>query len=137
MPRKRLAELCHISEATCSRRLISLEKRGYIDHYRAVLNAPKLGYGLTVFTLVAMEAEHGAMLKRFEAKLKKIPLIRYISFISGEYDYLLHVVARDMAQYHDFAESMLVEENSVKKYISLFEMKKLFENHVLPIMGKA
>ncbi len=134
--RKVLAARCHISEATCSRRLASLEKRGYISQYRAVLNAPKLGYGLTVFVLVAMENEHSAQLKKFEAKLKKNPLVRHISFISGEYDYLLHLVAQDMAHYHDFAESYLVEEAHVKKYMSLFEMKCLYESHILPLEVK-
>lgn len=133
LPRKQLAELCHISEATCSRRLASLEQRGLIVQYRAVLNAAKLGFGLTVFVLVQMENEHSAALKKFEARLKKSPLVHHVSFISGEYDYLLHLVARDMAEYHDFTESHLVDEACVKRYMSLFEMKKLYESHALPL----
>ncbi len=136
LPRKKLAETCNISEATCSRRLASLEKRGYISQYRVVLNAAKLGFGLTVFALVAMENEHSNELKKFENRLKKHPLVRQISFISGDYDYLLHLVARDMAQYHAFTEQYFVEEASVKKYLSLFEMKHLYESHVLPLDTK-
>jgi len=102
LPRKQLAELCHISEATCSRRLASLEKRGFITQHRTVLNAAKLGYGLVVFVLVSMENEHSAQLKKFEARLKKNALVQQLSFISGEYDYLLRLAAKDMAQYHHF-----------------------------------
>lgn len=137
LPRKQLAELCHISEATCSRRLASLEKRGFISQYRAVLNTAKLGFGLTVFVLISMENEHGAQLKKFEARLRKHPLVRHLSFISGEYDYLMQLVAKDMAQYHDFAEQYLVDEPCVRKYMSLFEMKHLHENHVLPLAKAA
>ncbi|MBY0407792.1 MAG: Lrp/AsnC family transcriptional regulator [Rickettsiales bacterium] len=133
LPRKQLAALAHISEATCSRRLAALEKHGYITGIRATLNAQKLGFGLTVFVLVAMESEHSGNLKKFEAKLKKSPLIRHISFISGEYDYLLHVVARDMEEYSAFAETTLVEENDVRRYNSMFEFKCLHDTAVLPL----
>lgn len=134
VPLKRLAELCHVSEATCSRRIAALKEQGYLATPQVMLDRRKLGFGLSVHVMVQMEHEHSAPLKRFEDRLKKHPNVLGISFISGGYDYLLHVVARDMQEYHDFAETYLVEENHVKKYQSLFEMKSLKDTSVIPIL---
>lgn len=133
LPRKQLAELCHISEATCSRRLAALDKSGTITQYRAVLNAAKLGFGLSLFVLVRMESDQGTARKRFETRIRKSRLVQRLSLISGEYDYLLHIVARDMEEYHNFAEAMLTEENDVRKYLSIFEMKLLHDSPVLAL----
>ena len=133
LSRKVLAELCHISEATCSRRLAALDKSGYVTQYRAVLNAAKLGFGLSLFVLVRMESDQGTARKRFETRLRKSPLVQRMSLISGDFDYLLHIVARDMEEYHNFCEAMLSEENDVRKYLSLFEMKILHDSPVLPL----
>ncbi len=130
---KKLAELCHVSEATCSRRVASLKKRGYLNKQVVMLDRRKLGLGLSVYVLVAMEHEHEGPLKRFEDKLKRHPNVLNVSFISGDFDYLLHVVARDMQEYHDFAEHYFVQENHVKKYHSLFEMKSLKDISIIPI----
>lgn len=133
LPRKKLAELCHISEATCSRRLAALQKAGYISGYHAKLKASKLGFGLSLFVLVRMESDSNAARSRFEARIRKSKLVQRMSLISGEYDYLLQIAARDMEEYHGFAETLLTEANDVKKYLSLFEMKILHDSPELPL----
>lgn len=133
LPRKQLAELCHISQATCSRRMAALEKAGYIARTRAILKASKLGFGLSLFVMVRMESDSNTARSRFESRIKKSPLVQRLSLISGEYDYMLHVVAHDMEEYHHFVESQLTEANDVKKYLSLFEMKVLHDDPALPL----
>ena len=131
---KKLAASCHISEATCSRRVASLKKRGLIQKQVAVLNRAKLGFTLTVFVLVSMENEQSAVLARFVERLRKAPMVVGISFISGQYDYLLQCAARSMEEYSAFAEAYLNEEPCVKRYTSLFEMKQVLSNHSLPLV---
>jgi DNA-binding Lrp family transcriptional regulator len=133
IPLKRLAELCHVSEATGSRRVAALKKSGYLGKQVMLLDRRKLGLGLSVYVLVAMEHEHTAPLKKFEDRLRKHPNVMNISFISGDFDYLMHIVVKDMQEYHDFAEAHFVDENHVKKYHSMFEMKSLKDNHIIPI----
>jgi len=132
---KKLAGNCHISEATCSRRVAALKKHGFIQKQVAVLSRARLGLNLTVFVLVSMEHEQSAVLKRFEDKLKKAPMVVGISFISGQYDYLLQLAARDMEAYSAFAEEYLTDEPCVKKFTSLFEMKSLLSHQVLPLQA--
>lgn len=134
LPRKRLAELCHVSEATCSRRIARLTRHGYILRHMAVLDRARLGLGLTVFVLVALEKEHPPEMRRFTEALGRHPNVLAVSFISGEYDYLLQVAVPDMARYHDFCEQFMVPDYFVKRFVSLFEMKSLKSHAPLPIL---
>ena len=130
---KRLADLCHVSEATCSRRLVSLKKRGYIEKYGAVLNRKKLGFDVSVYVLITLVDELTSRQKHFVENMRSVANVLTITNISGEYDYLLHLVAENMRQYHEFAETYLVEENHVRKYMSIFEMKLIKKSTVLPL----
>ncbi len=130
---KKLADLTCVSEATCSRRIAGLTKRGYIQRYGAVLNRKKLGFDVSVYVLVTLVDELTSYQKRFVERMKTVPYVLNITNISGEYDYFLHLVTRNMQQYHEFAESHLVEENHVRKYMSMFEMKLLKDSSVLAI----
>jgi Lrp/AsnC family transcriptional regulator len=133
LSRKRLAEICHISEATCSRRMASLKKRGYLTRQVAILDPAKLGLKLTVFVLLEIANEQAAEMKRFIDRLKKTPELMTFSFISGEYDYLAHLVVRDMQAYYDYADEYFSHDPLIRKYTSLFEMKSLKHTNILPL----
>ena len=133
LSRKKLAQLCHMSEATCSRRIASLKKRGFMDKTHLALNPRKFGLALTVFVLVTLENENPAGMKRFTDRLRKHPEVLGVHYISGEYDYLLHLVARDMAHYQQFVDEYLAHETQIKRFLSLFQMKEIKYTSALPL----
>ncbi len=92
-----LAERVALSTSPCWRRVRRLEQAGYIEGYHAHLSAAKLGYGITAFVSVVMGSHTQDVARAFEAAVQDIPQVVACHNVSGEYDFLLEVVATDLA----------------------------------------
>lgn len=97
-----LAQRVGLSPPPCLRRLQALEKSGAIRGYRAVLNGEALGFDIQLFAMVGLKSQAETELKAFEALLAQWPLVREAYAVSGESDFLLKLVARDMGALQDF-----------------------------------
>jgi DNA-binding Lrp family transcriptional regulator len=97
-----LAARVGLSPPPCLRRVQALEKSGAIAGYRAQLDAAKLGFEVAVFAFVGLKSQADTELKAFEALVSAWPLVREAFAISGEADFLLKLVARDLPGLQDF-----------------------------------
>lgn len=97
-----LASRVGLSPPPCLRRVQALERLGVIGGYRAQLDAPKLGFEVAVFALVGLKSQAETELKAFEARVAAWPMVREAFAISGEADFLLKLVARDLPALQDF-----------------------------------
>lgn len=97
-----LAERVGISAPPCLRRVRKLEESGVIRGYRAILNGNALGQDLVAFCSVGLHRQADADLKAFAEKTKQWPLVRRAWMVSGESDFLLHCVARDLNTFQTF-----------------------------------
>jgi len=97
-----LASRIGLSPPPCLRRVQVLEKQGYIAGYRALLDAQKLGFDVQLFAMVGLKSQSEGELRAFEAKVAEWPLVREAYAISGEADFLLKCVARDLPALQDF-----------------------------------
>jgi DNA-binding Lrp family transcriptional regulator len=95
-----------ISAPPCLRRVRRLENTGLIRGYRALLNAPALGLDVVVFCMVGLNRQSNADLSAFAKATRKWPIVRQAWMVSGESDFLLYCVARDLASFQSF----LIEE---------------------------
>ncbi|WP_138379293.1 Lrp/AsnC family transcriptional regulator [Luteithermobacter gelatinilyticus] len=128
-----LAEKVGITAPPCLRRVRALEDAGYIQGYHAELNAEALGYGLTVFAMVGLHSQAESDLRAFEALVNEWPLVREAYMLNGEIDFILKIVARDLAQFQTFLTSQLTPAPnvaSVKTSLSIRCGKKL---HGVPV----
>ncbi|HVL57836.1 MAG TPA: Lrp/AsnC family transcriptional regulator [Burkholderiaceae bacterium] len=91
-----LSERVHLSAPQCFRRVRQLEQRRVIKRYAALVDAEALGFGVTAFVSIALDREQAKRARRLESLIKEFPEIVECYTISGEYDYLLKVVARDL-----------------------------------------
>jgi DNA-binding Lrp family transcriptional regulator len=89
-----LAEVVGLSKTPCWKRVKALEEAGVIRGYRTMLNPAQLGFGLEAFVQVSIDFE---LSEAFEAAVRKHPLIWRCHATTGDADYLLHVLAADMA----------------------------------------
>ena len=109
-----LAERVGITAPPCLRRVRSLEKAGFIEGYHAELNADKLGFGITVFAMVSLRSQKDADLKAFEARVQSWPLVREAYLLNGEIDYILKIIARDLAEYKSFLTEQITAAEEVE-----------------------
>ena len=124
-----LAEAVHVSPPTCLRRVKRLEEAGYIEGYHAHLSASRLGHGITAFVSVVMGSHTREVARAFEARLQDIPEIIACHNVSGQYDFLLEVVAADLAAYGEFARNVLQDLPGVTELHSSFSLKSLKDRH--------
>lgn len=91
-----------ISAPPCLRRVKRLEDAGIIRGYRAMMNAPALGFEVVAFCLVGLNHQSDAELKKFSEQTRGWPIVRQAWMVSGESDFLLHCVAPDLATFQGF-----------------------------------
>ena len=108
-----LSRRASITAPPCLRRMRALEKAGYIHGYHADLNAKALGYAVTGFVFVGLNSQKDGDLKHFEERVRGWPQVRECYMLSGEVDFLLKVVAKDLAAFQSFITEVLTAEKSV------------------------
>ena len=97
-----LSQRVGISAPPCLRRVRRLEEAGIIRGYRAMLNAPALGMDVVAFCLVGLHHQADAELKIFAERTRGWPIVRDAWMVSGESDFMLHCVARDLTTFQTF-----------------------------------
>ncbi|MNZ48910.1 Leucine-responsive regulatory protein [compost metagenome] len=130
-----LADQVALTTSPCWRRVKLLEESGVITGYQAVLSPKALGYGVTAFVSVMMESHSQDMARTFEQRLLEIPEIVACHNVSGRYDFLLEVVAKDLESFGEFAREVLQTLPAVKEIYSSFSFKSVKPSRVVPVLG--
>ena len=94
-----LGRVVGLSQPAAWRRIKRLEKGGVIKGRRALLDAVKLGYGVTVFLGIKLAAKSRVSLEDFERAVSAIPEVQLVQHVLGMYDYRLKVVATDLSDF--------------------------------------
>lgn len=90
-----LAQEVGLSKTPCWKRVKALEESGVIRRYVTQVDAAKLGLGLEALVQVTIQSED---FEKFESEVVKHPLIRRCLATTGEADYILHIMAENMAE---------------------------------------
>jgi Lrp/AsnC family leucine-responsive transcriptional regulator len=94
-----LAELVHLSASQCARRVQRLEEAGVIRGYRAVLDPTALGLGIAGVVSLSLEKHAKANILEFQRQIAARPAIVECLAVTGDSDYQLRIVARDLSEF--------------------------------------
>jgi Lrp/AsnC family transcriptional regulator, leucine-responsive regulatory protein len=94
-----LGEKAGLSTSACHRRVKLLENCGLISAYTAQLDRKKLGFANEFFVEVSLTAQNETTFEKFEAAVMRVPEILECHLMSGQFDYLLRVIAKDAENY--------------------------------------
>jgi Lrp/AsnC family transcriptional regulator len=130
-----LAERINLSRSACWRRVKDLEARGIIRTRVTLLDAEKLGLGITVFAMVRTNRHDEEWLQKFTQTLNDMPAVLEFYRTSGDVDYLLKIVAKDIKDY-DTVYRKLIRSVELLDVSSSFVMDTLKYTTALPI-GKS
>src|SRR5215469_218639 len=108
-----LSRRAKITAPPCLRRMRALEKAGYIKGYHADLDAKSLGYEVTGYAFVGLVSQAEADLKRFEEQVRSWPAVRECHMLSGEVDFILKCVAKDLSAFQSFITDTLTAAKEV------------------------
>ena len=128
-----LAARVGLSPSPCLRRVKRLERDGYIDAYRAVLQRERIGLGLSVFVGVKIEGHANDQALAFEKAVLAMPEVVAFHLVSGEVDYFLEVVVPDLEHYRQFLITKLLELHIVREVRSNIAIQTLKAGAPLPL----
>ena len=94
-----LASRVGLSKTPCQVRMRRLEDQGYITGYTALVNQTNLGQSHIAFTQVTLNDTSSQALNAFNAAVKQITAVEQCHMIAGNFDYLMKVRTRSMAEY--------------------------------------
>jgi len=120
-----MAEEVPLSPTAIARRMRALEDAGVIDGYAVRIGHKALGFEIRAFVHVRLQNQSEALLSAFEAAVVQSPAIVSCDLMSGEDDYLLTVLARDLADYELVHKTMLSRLPGVARLQSSFAMRKV------------
>lgn len=122
-----LADRVGLSQSACSRRLDNLEKSGVVRGYHARLSNAALGHRMTAIVHISLSGQFEKTLADFEAAVKLCPNVLSCHLMSGEYDYILRIAARDLEDYERIHKEWLTAMPHVIKINSSFALREVVD----------
>lgn len=132
-----IGEQVGLSASAVLRRVKRLEEAGVIDRYVALVKPEAVGLGLTAYLNVRLE-KHTESHKRnpmdlFRASVQAWPEVVECAAVTGEMDYMLRVVVRDMAHYSRFIMDTLLKHPSVEDCKTSFVLDQVKATTAVPV----
>jgi Lrp/AsnC family leucine-responsive transcriptional regulator len=128
-----IAEKIGLSISPCLRRIKILEDEGVISRYVAVLNQKQIGLPVSVFVSIKLESQRVEALEKFGKSIARWPEVLECYLMTGARDYLLRVVAADLAAYEQFLKDKLTRLDGIASIESSFALGQVKYTNVLPL----
>ena len=130
-----LAAAIHLSAPQCFRRVRALEERGVIRGYHAAVDPQALGLGVTAYVSLNIVGNAFGQVREIEAQLRDFPQVLECHIVSGDCDYLLKVVARDLKALSHFLTDRLMQVPGVANVRSMICLEEIKPTGPLPCDG--
>lgn len=128
-----LAEQVGLSVSPCHRRVKLLEQRGVISRYMALVDQKSLGLHVSVFISIKLERQKEEDLERFAKAISGWAEVLECYLMTGNRDYLLRVVAADLASYETFLKTKLTRLDGIASIESSFALSQVKYTIALPV----
>lgn len=132
-----LANRIGLSAPPCLRRVRALEEAGLISGYTALIDEVALGYALTAFAMVRLHNQAESDLRAFENRILAWPLVREAYMLSGESDFMLKCIARDLPEFQSFVLDALTSAPNVASVKTFLTIRKAKREPGVPIAAAA
>lgn len=130
---KELSYKLNLSVTAVFERIKKLERLGVILRYVAVLDREKVGLGFVVFCQIKLAQHSKEFLTKFEAEVIKLEEVLECFHVSGEYDYLLKILVKDMDHYRTFMVNKLTTIQHIGSTESSFNISEVKNTSSIPI----
>lgn len=130
-----LAAEVHLSAPQCFRRVRALEERGVIRGYQAAVDPAAIGLGVVAYVSLNIESAAFSRVRAIEVEMRAYEQILECHSVSGDSDYLLKVVARDLKALSQFLTDQLMQIDGVADVRSMICLEEIKPPSALPTDG--
>ncbi|MEP3436808.1 MAG: Lrp/AsnC family transcriptional regulator [Hoeflea sp.] len=127
-----LAKRVNLSATPCWERLSRLEKAGIISGYRAEIELRHVAPQVSVFVMAELENHRAATFQTFEQAIAGYDEIVSCWALGGGFDYLLHVITRDIDSYQRLIDDLLARRAGLARYFTYIVTKPVKHSASLP-----
>jgi Lrp/AsnC family leucine-responsive transcriptional regulator len=128
-----LSEKASLSPPQCYRRVRRMETEGIIRGYTAQVTPAAIGLGVTAFVSINIDREQYRKVRELEKAIRQFPEILECYTISGDFDYLLKVVAVDLKSLSAFLTDRLMQVPGVSGVRSMVCLEEIKQTSPLPL----
>jgi Lrp/AsnC family transcriptional regulator, leucine-responsive regulatory protein len=132
-----LARMNDLAPSSMLERVRRLEERGVIKSYRAVLDPKTLGYNVQAIVMINLDRHQAGPIDIFEARIRAVPEVQACFHLAGRYDYIVHVVVRDIDHLGQVVKHTLAGIDGVEKQETFLALStiKADEGYSLEYVG--
>ncbi|KPH14366.1 Lrp/AsnC family transcriptional regulator [Chryseobacterium sp. ERMR1:04] len=123
-----LAARINLSPTPTHERIKRMEKLGIIKEYTAIVDRKKVNKGMMVVCMIALNAHNKSIATKFIEEVSKLKEVVEFYNISGEFDFMLKILAPNMDEFHDFFVNQLSEIEGIGQTKSIFVMNSIKES---------
>ena len=127
-----LSKRIGLSPAPTLERVKKLEQSGIIQSYHAKVDSSAMGLNVKTFVLVSLAWQKPNALDNFIAKVKQVPEITECYIITGEADFILKIVCKDIPSYEKLLFKTLSQIEEIERLKTLMTLSKVKKEKVLP-----
>ena len=128
---KEISDKIHLSTTPVHERIKRMEEAGVIKQYATLVDNSKVKKGLTVICYVSLRQHNKIAGAKFIKLIQSLNEVVECYNISGEFDFMLKIMAENMDAYYDFHVNKLSQEDNVGHVQSVFVMSVIKQTHVL------
>ena len=132
LPASEIAETVGLSTSPCWKRIAKLRETGIIKQQLSILDAAKLGFGLTAYVSIKTGEHSGTWLNEFSKTVTDMPEVMEFHRMAGDVDYMLKVVVADIDSFDKFYKR-LIGSSAINEVTSRFSMEKIKDTTELPL----
>lgn len=122
---KELSHKLNLSVTAVYERIKKLEREGIIRDYAALVDKEKVDLGFVVFCHVKLLQHTKEYLQEFEKAVEKLDEVMECYHVSGEYDYLIKVLVKDMKHFRSFMVTKLTTLRHIGSTESSFSINEV------------
>jgi Lrp/AsnC family leucine-responsive transcriptional regulator len=128
-----LAKAVNLSPPSVLQRVRALEKAGLIRGYVALLDPDRLGLKITALVMISLSLHQERPIEQFRKQIQDIPEIQECYHVSGDFDFLLKVLVRDIRAYEQLVREKFTKIKGIQQIKTSFVMGIPKQTTVIPL----
>lgn len=130
---RELGDEIGMSHSPCWRRMQRLKDLGVLGDKTFTIDPKAVGYEIRVLCFIRITEHKREILQQFEAAVQAVPEILQCYSLSGDHDYVLHVIARSVRDYEETVKNALSQLPNVQSINTSFTLKSIKDSRLVPV----
>ncbi|EAA3763072.1 winged helix-turn-helix transcriptional regulator [Salmonella enterica subsp. enterica serovar Newport] len=123
LSQREIAEQVNLSPSAVNRRIAALEEAGIIKGNISLIDAGKVGRPVTIVVQVVIENERFNLLEEARQRFVSCPQVQQVYYVTGDFDFLLVLNVRDMAEYETLTRELFFSSGNIKSFKTIVVMQ--------------